>query len=197
MARFIVACFRAGIKQERPLDDTYLRKIGWEVAVFFCLVFPSLHQSRKERCMSMYPIKELLSLWAQGKLLTEQAIGQIMQHILNLSTRLARWRNACKRWNSRHLRPKGSSSSRKGLVDGASNIGQPSFCCRGCSDACSCLGLEIGRSNPFRQRQIRYKDAYKRADRRAQYRLWVRLVLLVRLRFPFPYHHIESKFSHL
>ncbi len=39
--------------------------------------------------MSMYPIKELLSLWAQGKLLTEQAIGQIMQHILNLSTRLA------------------------------------------------------------------------------------------------------------
>lgn len=38
--------------------------------------------------MSMYPIKELLSLWAQGKLLAEQAIGQIIQHLLTLSNRL-------------------------------------------------------------------------------------------------------------
>lgn len=38
--------------------------------------------------MSMYPIQELLSLWAQGKLGAEQAIGQLIQHILTLSNRL-------------------------------------------------------------------------------------------------------------
>lgn len=38
--------------------------------------------------MSMYSLKELLSLWSQGKLLAEQAIGQIIQHVLSLSNRL-------------------------------------------------------------------------------------------------------------
>jgi hypothetical protein len=62
---------------------------SWEVAVFCCLILPSLFQSRKEKFMSMYPIKDLLSLWSQGKLLAEQAIGQIIQHALSLSNRLA------------------------------------------------------------------------------------------------------------
>lgn len=38
--------------------------------------------------MSAYPFDELLRLWAQGKLTTEQAVGQILQHVQELQKRV-------------------------------------------------------------------------------------------------------------
>lgn len=38
--------------------------------------------------MSMYPIKDLMTLWSQEKLTVEQAIGQIIQNLLTYFTRL-------------------------------------------------------------------------------------------------------------
>lgn len=40
--------------------------------------------------MSAYPFDELLRLWAQGKLTTEQAVGQILQHVQELQKRVGR-----------------------------------------------------------------------------------------------------------
>ena len=37
--------------------------------------------------MATYPLKELLSRWQQGTLTVEQAIGQILQHLLALEKR--------------------------------------------------------------------------------------------------------------
>ena len=37
--------------------------------------------------MATYPLRELLSRWQQGTLTVEQAIGQILQHLLALEKR--------------------------------------------------------------------------------------------------------------
>jgi hypothetical protein len=38
---------------------------------------------------STYPIPDLLHLWDRDKLTTEQAIGQLLQHLADLAKRLA------------------------------------------------------------------------------------------------------------
>ncbi|MEZ4862147.1 MAG: hypothetical protein R3C14_12595 [Caldilineaceae bacterium] len=38
--------------------------------------------------MSTYPVKKLLDLWAQGRLTLEQAIGHILQRLLDHEARL-------------------------------------------------------------------------------------------------------------
>lgn len=37
--------------------------------------------------MSTYPLRKLLSLWAQGKLTVERAIGHMLQHLVALEQR--------------------------------------------------------------------------------------------------------------
>lgn len=39
--------------------------------------------------MTTYPIPELLSRWARGQITADQALGYMLQHLLDLSTRLA------------------------------------------------------------------------------------------------------------
>ncbi len=39
--------------------------------------------------MSTYSLKELLALWAQGKLTAEQAIGHLLQQVAALEARLS------------------------------------------------------------------------------------------------------------
>jgi hypothetical protein len=38
--------------------------------------------------MSMYPVKDLMTLWSQEKLTDQQAIGQLIQNFLAFFTRL-------------------------------------------------------------------------------------------------------------
>ncbi len=38
--------------------------------------------------MSMYPLQKVRNLWAQGALTVQQAIGQIIQHLLALEKRV-------------------------------------------------------------------------------------------------------------
>jgi hypothetical protein len=39
--------------------------------------------------MSTYPIPDLLKLWARGDVTAEQALGYMLQHLLDLSGRVA------------------------------------------------------------------------------------------------------------
>lgn len=39
--------------------------------------------------MSAYPIPDLLNRWARGELSAEQALGYMLQHLLDLSQRVA------------------------------------------------------------------------------------------------------------
>ncbi len=40
--------------------------------------------------MATYPLKKLLSMWQRGELTVEQAIGHILQHLINLEKRRGR-----------------------------------------------------------------------------------------------------------
>ena len=46
--------------------------------------------------MSTYSLKELLDLWAQGRLSVEQAVGHLIQNIGGLAKRLSELENRIK-----------------------------------------------------------------------------------------------------